>query len=1031
MIRWFAGHPTAANLLLIVLLAMGLFAAPSLKRETFPDYRPVEVSVEVIYRGASADDVEDAICRRVHDAVKGIDFLDETVCVAQDNLASATISMLAGGDPVRFLSDIDTEINAIDEFPERAEAPVVRELHRSDLVAAVAVAGDMPLDQLEDYAFALERRIMTLPGVASVGIKGVSQRQWQVEVPREVLGQHGLSARELAARVARQNIDMPLGTLETAGRDFQLRFTDQRRSLSELEGLVVISDGQGGELTLGQIATLREVGEREEEKIRFNGERAVVLEVSKTLRDDSLRVMDALSDLVESESRRIGDGLRMSITQDMTTIVRDRLQMLVSNGFMGLALVVLVMSLFFRPRLALWAVLGLPAAFMGAFFVMGVMGLSLNMITLVALLMAIGIVMDDAVVITDNIAAHADAGGLALQAVVDGTRQVLPGVLSSFLTTVSVFIPLSFLAGELGAVLEVLPVVLIAALAASLIEAFWILPHHLKGSVTRLAQGRESRFRAAFERGFERFRERVGRAADAAIRWRHATLGLVVLIMLGSAGFIAGGHIGSEAMPDIDGDVLEARILMPQGTPLERTEAVAEQVEGAMRRLDARLGPDQPDQAELVEAVQVRFNHNPSARESGTHVATVMVDLLTAELRTLTLDELTERWRDEIGEIAGIHSLIIQEPGFGPAGIPVEVRLQGENLDALKAAALDAASQLGGYAAAYNVLDDLRPGRPQRTFSLASGALGAGVSAEEVAGQLRAAWLGEIADTQRIGDRDVEILVRQPEGDRNSLDDLADQTIVLPDGSRMPLGEAVNIREQRDWARITHIDGQRTVTVEANVDARLSSGQAIVSDLRGRWLDRFRASHPEVDVVFEGQVARSAETGGTIGRGLLVGLVGIFVILSFQFRSYVEPLIVMLSIPLAFIGAIWGHVLMGYYLSMPSLIGAAGLAGIVVNNAILLIHFIKGHRERGLSAVEAAGQASRDRLRAILISSSTTIAGLAPLLAETSTQAAAIKPLVISVVFGLLSATVLVLLVIPALYVLFDDWGLSQNPTPS
>src|SRR6056297_331295 len=1027
VIRWFAGHPTAANLLLVVLLAMGLFAAPSLKRETFPDYRPVEVSVEVVYRGASADDVEDAICRRVHDAVKGIDFLDETICVAQDNVASATISMLAGGDPVRFLSDIDTEVNAIDEFPERAEAPVVRELHRNDLVAAVAVAGDMPLAQLEDYAFALERRVMTLPGVASVDIQGVSQRQWQVEVPREVLGQHGLSARELAARVRRQNIDMPLGTLETVERDFQLRFTDQRRTLRELEGLVVISDGQGGELTLGEIATLRQVGEREEEKIRFNGERAVVLEVNKTLRDDSLRVMDALKALVESESERIGEGLRMSITQDMTTIVRDRLQMLVGNGFVGLALVMLVMSLFFRPRLAMWAVLGLPVAFMGAFFVMGVMGLSLNMITLVALLMAIGIVMDDAVVITDNIVAHADSQNSALQAVVTGTRQVLPGVLSSFLTTVSVFIPLSFLAGELGAVLEVLPVVLIAALAASLIEAFWILPHHLKDSMNRLVEGRQSRFRKAFERGFESFREGVGRAADAAIRRRHATLGVILLIMLGSAGFIAGGHIGSEAMPDIDGDVLEARILMPQGTPLDRTEAVADQVEAAMLRLDERLTPEQPDRESLVEAIQVRFNYNRSARESGTHVATVMVDLLTAESRTVTLDQLTERWRDEIGAIAGIHSLIIQEPGFGPAGIPVELRLQGENLDALKAAALEATARLSGYTATYNVLDDLRPGRPQRTFSLAAGALGAGLGAEEVAGQLRAAWLGEIADTQRIGDRDVEILVRQPEGDRDSLDDLVDQTILLPDGSRMPLGEAVNIREQRDWARITHIDGRRTVTVEANVDARLSSGQAIVDDLRGKWLDHFKASHPEVDVGFEGQVARSAETGGTIGRGLLIGLVGIFVILSFQFRSYVEPLIVMLSIPLAFIGAVWGHVLMGYYLSMPSLIGAAGLAGIVVNNAILLIHFIKGHRERGLSAVEAAGQASRDRLRAILISSSTTIAGLAPLLAETSTQADAIKPLVISVVFGLLSATVLVLLVIPALYVLFDDWGLART----
>jgi len=1027
VIRWFAAHPTAANLLLIVILAMGLFTAPSLKRETFPDYRPVEVSVEVVHRGASADDVEDAVCRRLYDAIKGVDYLDEMVCVAQDNAANATATMQSGGDPLRFISDIDTEVGAITELPERAETPVVRELHRSDLVAAVAVSGDLPLAQLEDYALILERRIMTLAGVAGVAIHGLSQRQWQVEVPREVLAQHGLSARELAARVKGQNIDMPLGTLETRERDIQLRFTDQRRSLPDLERLIVVSDRTGGELTLGDLGKLKQVGEREEEKIHFNGERAVVLEVSKTLRDDSLRVMDSITALLDRERQSMGGGVRLSVTQDMTSIVRDRLEMLVSNGLLGLVLVVLVMSLFFRPRLALWAVLGLPAAFMGAFFVMGVAGLSLNMITLVALLMAIGIVMDDAVVITDNIAAHAGEHDSPLDAVVAGTRQVLPGVLSSFLTTVSVFVPLSFLAGELGAVLEVLPVVLIAALAASLIEAFWILPHHLKGSVARLGEGRESRFRAGFERRFAGFREAVGRAADGAVRWRHAVLGTLLAIILGSAGFMAGGHIGSEAMPDIDGDVLEARILMPQGTPLARTESVAGQVAAAIERLNERLTPMQPDQAPLVEAVQVRFNHNLSAREAGTHVATVMVDLFTAERRTVALDELTQQWREEIGDIAGIHSLIIQEPGFGPAGVPVEIRLQGEELEALKAAALEAAAHLAGYTAAYNVMDDLRPGRPQRTFSLASGAHGLGLTTEEVAAQLRAAWLGEIADTQRIGERDVEILVRQAAGDRDSFDDLVDQTLMLPDGSQVPLQEAVDIHVQRDWARITRIDGRRTVTVEANVDARLSSGQALVDDLRGDWLAGFQARHPRVDVVFEGQVARSAETGGSISRGLLIGLVGIFVILSFQFRSYVEPLIVMLSIPLAFIGAIWGHVAMGFYLSMPSLIGAAGLAGIVVNNAILLVHFIKGHRERGLSAVQAAGQASRDRLRAILISSSTTIAGLLPLLAETSTQSDAIKPLVISVVFGLLSATVLVLLVIPALYVLFDDWGWARD----
>lgn len=1023
MIRWFAGHPTAANLLLVVLLAAGLFAAPELKRETFPDYRPVEVSVEVEYRGATAADVEDEVCRRIHDAVQGVDRLDEVTCTARDNRASAVATLAQGGDPIRFLNEINTEVAAITDLPERAEEPVVRELHRSDLVAAVAVAGDMPRDRLEDYAYRLEERIMALPGVAEVAIHGISQRQWEVTVPREVLGQHGLSARALASRVARQNVDMPLGTLETPERDIQLRFTDQRRSMRELRDLVVVSDPGGGELTLGDIASLEQVGERDEEKIRFNGERAVVLEVSKTLRDDSLRVMERLNGLVDEERQRFEGGVRLAVTQDMTSIVRDRLQMLVENGILGLLLVVAVMSLFFRPRLALWAVLGLPAAFMGAFFVMAMTELSLNMITLVALLMAIGIVMDDAVVITDNIAVHAGEQRSALAAVTEGARQVLPGVLSSFLTTVAVFAPLSFLAGELGAVLEVLPVVLIAALAASLIEAFWVLPHHLKGSVPRLVEGHDSRFRSAFERGFATFREAVGRAADQAVRWRHAVLGLLLAVLLGSVGFLAGGHLGSEAMPEIDGDVLEARILMPQGTPLERTEAVADRVEQAMRRIDERLTPEQPGEAPLVEAVQTRFNHNLSAGEAGPHVATVMVDLLTAERRTVTLDELTAAWREEIGAVPGIHSLIIQEPGFGPAGIPVEMRLRGEDLDALKAAALDAAEHLAGYSATYNVMDDLRPGKPQRRLALAPGAHGLGLTAEEVGAQLRAAWLGEIADTQRIGERDVEVLVREPEGDRDSLGDLADQTITLPDGERVPLGEVAQIREHRDWAQINRIDGRRTVSVEANVDARKSSGQEVVADLRDGWLAEFEERHPAVDVVFEGQVARSAETGASIARGLLIGLVGIFVILSFQFRSYVEPLIVMLSIPLAFVGAIWGHVLTGYYLSMPSLIGAAGLAGIVVNNAILLIHFIKAHRAQGQSAAEAAGQASRDRLRAILISSSTTIAGLLPILLETSTQADAIKPLVVSVVFGLLTATVLVLLVIPALYVLFDDWS--------
>jgi len=1023
MIRWFAAHPTAANLLLILLLAAGVFAAPSLKRETFPDYRPVEASIEVVYRGASAADVEDAVCRRLYDAVKGIDYLDEVTCVAQDNLARAMVSMQAQGDAMRFINDINTEVGALKDLPARTEKPVVRELHRSDLVAAVAVYGDLAQNRLEDYAMQLEERLMALPGVANVAPQGLSQRQWQVEVPRAVLAQHGLSANDLAMRLQQQSVDVPLGILETPERHILLRFTDQRRSLEELANVVVVSGSGGSELTLGDIATLQEKGEQDEAQIYFNQQRAIVLEVSKTLRDDSLTVLEHMQALLAEERQRTGGAVQLSITQNMTSIVRDRLEMLVSNGISGLALLIVVLALFFRLRLAVWTIVGLPVAFMGAFVVMGLSGLSLNMITLVALLMAIGIVMDDAVVIADNVAVHALQGATPLAAVVQGTQQVLPSVVSSFLTTVWVFAPLSFLVGELGAVLKVLPVVLIAALAASLVQALWVLPHHLKGSVLTLQSSADSRFRVAFNRSFNAFQESVGKLADKAIAWRYGVLGAVLLILIGTVGFMAGGHVSSEAMPALDGDTLEARILMPQGTPLARTQAVAAQVETAMWRLHEQLTPVQPNEAPFVEAVQVRFNHNLSAQEAGTHVATVMVDLFSAEHRTMTLDELTAAWRAEIGAVPGITSLIIQEPGFGPAGIPIEVRLQGTDLHELKQAALAVNSQLSGYAAVYNIIDDLRLGKPQRSFSLKEGALALGLTADMLGSQLRAAFLGNIVDTQRIGQRDVEIRVRLAEQDRASLDDLAEQTIMMPDGRQVPLDTVANSEEKRDWGMITRVNGQRTVTVQANVDARQASAQDIVSDMQAHWLASLQQLHPSVHVSFEGQVARSAETAGSIRRGLLIGLLGVFVILSFQFRSYVEPLIVMLAIPLALVGAVWGHVLLGWYISMPSLIGAASLAGIAVNNSILLIQFIKEHRSEGMNTIAAAQQATRDRFRAIFITTTTTIAGLLPLLAETSVQAAAVKPLVISVVFGLLTTTALVLIMIPALYVLFDDWG--------
>ena len=583
------------------------------------------------------------------------------------------------------------------------------------------------------------------------------------------------------------------------------------------------------------------------------------------------------------------------------------------------------------------------------------------------------------------------------------------------------------LAGELGAVLEVLPVVLIAALAASLVQAFWILPRQLQGALAR--QAPPSRFRRRFDAGFAWFRDEVvGGAADWAIRLRYLVIGTTLAAMLGTAGYVAAGHLGREAMPDVEGDVLEARLLMPAGTPLARTEAAVERIAAALDGVEGQLGTPQPGGAARVQAVQIRFGQNVTAGESGPHVATVSADFLPTGTRDATLDEIIAAWREGIGDIPGAVALNVQEPGLGPQGVAIEYRLSGPDLDMLAGAAQALTAELEKWAGVYNTYHDLRPGPPELHLTLAPGAHQLGLTAADAAGQLRAAWLGSVVATVRAGPVDTEIALHTPLEDRDRRDDLDAFTITLPDGAQVPLGNVASISEARGWSQITHIDGQRTVTVQASVDVREGNAQAITAAIAQDALPAILDAHPGVQAAPGGQAAAFAETSASILRGFLIGLVGIYVILSYQFRSYTEPLIVMLTIPLAFLGVIWGHVLMGYDISMPSLVGGASLAGIVVNNSILLVQFIKGHVAEGMDVLRAAGQASRDRFRAILLSATTTVVGILPLLAETSTQAQTLKPLVIAVAFGLAISTLLVLILLPALYAMLGDMRRPENP---
>jgi len=1032
MIRFFAAHPTAANLLMLALIAAGLLSIGDLRRETFPHFSAEQVEIRVVYPGATAIEVEDAVCRRIEDVLDGIDFMDEVRAEAREGIAIVVAEMTSGGSFQVFFDDIRTQVDSIDDFPALVESPIIVERGRTDPVISIAVTADTSPSDLKAYCEELEDRLRRDAGISLVEIQGFSDHQLRIELSEPALLKYGLSAAKVAEIVARQSIDFPAGTLETSRRDILLRFADERRTPHDLGRLVVVGDPAGGEIRLEDIAKITDVFEREEEKIVINGRRAGVLAISKTRTDDTLVISDAVKEFVAREEERKPPGVEFVLTQDVSSVVRDRLQMLLRNGWQGLLLVFLTLAVFFNLRLSFWVTMGLPVSFLGAFYVLGALGQSINMISMVALLMALGLLMDDAIVLAENIATHRLRGKKALAAVVAGVAEVRNGVLSSFATTVCIFAPLSFVTGQMGRVLRVMPVVLILVLATSLIEAFLILPHHLHHTIERMDPKRPSRFRRAFDRGLDWTRERLlGPTVDFVVRWRYACVGGVIGLFLISFAQIAGGILKTAAFPEIDGDVIEARVLLPQGTPLARTEEVTARLIRALETVDAEFTPLQPEGRKLIRNLYVSFNHNPDAFEQGPHVATVLADLLPAEERDARIDDIFARWREVAGDIPDVLALVFTEPSFGPAGRPIEIRLIGDDLVDLETASVELQAWLTGFDGVVDVSDDLRPGKPEVRLRLIEGATGLGITAADLAFQLRSSFFGATALEIQKGRESYEIDVRFGPDGKNSLADLDDFRVVLPGGGMVPLPTVAAMEPGRGYARVAHVDGRRTVTVRGDVDRSLVNARELLDEFKRDFLPGFAERHPDVGVTLEGEARESKTTQASLGSALLVGLIGIFILLSFQFRSYVEPLIVMVAIPMSLIGVIWGHILLGLDLTMPSIFGFASLAGVVVNDSILLVAFARRRRGEGKTPADAARDASRLRYRAVLLTSLTTVAGLLPLLAEKSLQAQILIPLATSIVFGLIASTVLVLLVVPALYAILGDLGLIARLEPA
>jgi len=1024
MIRFFAGHPTIANLLMAGFLLAGLFVAPTLLRETFPRAAQNEVEVTVPYPGARPEDVEAAICERIENALDAVTGIERQSCEAREGRARSVVRMREGDDYQAFLADVKSEIDAITDLPSRAETARVRALGQTDFVASIAVTGPERRTDLKDLAEVTRTRMLAWGGIPKVDIRGFSTRELHVGLKPEAMRQFGISVADLARLLQSGSVDLPAGDINTSTETLLLRVAEERRSVDDLAALVVRSSSAGGQVHLGDIATITEQFASSDDVITFDGRPAAVLDISKTRAEDALTIVDQVKAFIEAERQLGPPGVVMEITTDAASVVRDRLTLVVVNGLQGLGLVFLVLWLFFGFRFSFWVAMGLPVSFMGGVALMGMVGYSLNLMTTLGLLIVIGLLMDDAIVIAENIARQREKGQSPMEAAVTGATQVFPNVLASFGTTAMIFGSLAFLQGDIGAVLRVVPVVMLFVLAVSLIEAFLILPHHLIHSLE--ARARPRGLTARVEAGVVWARERlVGPLVDLCIRWRYVTAGLSFAALLVSASMLAGGYLKFTAFPELDGDTIVARVLLPQGTPLARTQAIVAQLEAGLDEVNAEVSPQQPGGADLIKHVSVYYGENRDAFESGAHVATVSVDLLPSADRVHRPDAIMELWREIVGPVPDVISLKFAESTIGPAGIAIDMRLKGDDLVALKSASVELQDWIWQYAGVTSVLDDLRPGKRELRITLNDAAGPMGITASIIADQLRAAYFGTTVSELQVRGNLLEVTAQfaaEYQDRHRSFDDFH---IARADGSTIPLGVVADAEIGQGYNRINRENGIRTITVQGTIDTRIANANAIVGDVLANFVPDFLLRHPGIALDVEGQNAEAGKTQQSMLKGFLVGLIGVFLLLSFLFRSYVEPLVVMLVIPLSLTGAIFGHMAMGLDFSMPSMLGFVALAGVVVNNSILLVDFVKREHGDAATVAVAAARAARARFRAIFLTTTTTAAGLLPILTETSLQAQILIPLVASLVFGLLTASLIVLFALPAIYAILDDLGLS------
>lgn len=1046
--EWSVEHRVSVNLIMIFLIVAGLYTVLNMKREIFPQFSLDMIDIGVTYPGASPEEVEEGICIKIEEQLKSLEDVKTMHSTALEGHGSVFLELVAGTDIDKKLDEIRTQMDLIDSFPELAEDPVITEIKNNDPAIYLAIYGDVDEKVLRETAEKIRDDLVNTDEISLANLIGVRDYEISIEVSEENLRRFNLSFDQVAIAVKTGSLDLPGGKIKTKGGEFLIRAKGRLYTGEEFERIPLITREDGTSIKLGDVATVIDGFEDTDIKARFNGKPAVLIVVKRTDTQDTIAISKTVKAYIKNNKDFLPRGITLGYWFDMAEMVQDRINLLLKNGAQGILLVFIVLALFLDLGLAFWVAAGIPISFFGAFLVLNYIGASINMLSLFGFIMTLGILVDDAIIVGENVYTHHKMGKSAKDAVIDSIAQIGAPVVMAVTTTIVAFTPLMYIAGIMGKFISIMPKAVICILAISLIEVFIILPAHLHHALTPPKKNKTLIYRICFFwlewlkkdilDGHKWVRKRTEKGLDAfihaiytpvlkyCVKNRYFTLAIGFGILIVSIGLLAGGHVPFVFFPKTDSNWIISETIYPLGTPFGTTEKTIKKIEKGAFDLNEFFRDRVVDGQDLIVnnfsqvGIIPRRDWKPGV--IGGHCGEAWIEILPASMRPdIPAPEVTAKWRELTGNILGVEQLTFTIIGGGPGGNPLEIQLKGSDLDQLQLAADELKNEIAKYPGTFDITDNFRPGKMEMQIHIKKGAKSLGITMADIATQIRQAYYGdEVLKIQR-GKDDIKVMVRYSQKERESESSIDDLRIRTRDGRQIPLNQVADIEMKRGYSTILRVDRKRIITVISDINEDIANAMEIVEDLKKNYLDTLVNRFPGVTYDLEGQAKRTEESLNSLKVGFSLAAMIMFLLLASQFRSYIQPVIIMTAIPFGLIGAIIGHYLLGLDITMISIFGIVALSGIVVNDSLILIDFINSKVRAGAQIFESVIEAGQNRFRPVLLTSVTTVAGLFPLLLETSFQAQFLIPMAVSISFGLMAATVLTLVFVPSLYVVIND----------